>query len=138
MTNGLMKFSGILEKERKKNENANAAPGYMIHPLYVELQRKSPMGMMRDWNITEIDMETETIGKHEFYQKYLSKSLPLVMRKDAKEWPLFKEIHSALRKGEEDLEDYLQNMFSADRGTKKIGHLFTYFRIFKNATEETF
>jgi len=65
------------------------------------------MGLMRDWNITEIDMETEVIGKHEFYQKYLSKSLPLVMRKDAKEWPLFKEIHAALQESDDKLEDYI-------------------------------
>jgi hypothetical protein len=36
-------------------EKPRVAPDTIPHPLYVELQKKSPMGMMRDYNITVIE-----------------------------------------------------------------------------------
>lgn len=39
------------EMERREANHVNVAPDLMIHPLYVELQKASPMGMMRDYEI---------------------------------------------------------------------------------------
>lgn len=93
--------------------------------------------MNRYFNVSEIDAEINPIGKHEFYQQYLSKSMPLVVRNDAKEWPLYKEIHTALRTGVDALEDYIQGLFSRSYGAKTIEHLLIYSRIVKNATDDT-
>lgn len=75
ITDGLMK----LAINQKKNRNENI-PNTFVHPLYVHLQKQSPMGMMKDFNVSEVDWKQSPIGKHEFYQNYLSKSLPLVLR----------------------------------------------------------
>ena len=34
-TNGLMKYSGVMQQWKENAEKKNAAPGFMIHPLYV-------------------------------------------------------------------------------------------------------
>lgn len=48
--------------------------------------------MMRKYEVEEINMQTNTIGKHEFYTKYVSRSLPFVLRGDAKSWEIYKEM----------------------------------------------
>lgn len=63
MTNGLYQYV----KNMVKSKDERVAPYFMPHPLYVELQQRSPLGMLRDYNVTEIDMNNQTIGKHEFY-----------------------------------------------------------------------
>jgi hypothetical protein len=66
---------GLIEKNTtdglltlaNKYSHKMAAPYIFVHPLYVQLQMASPMGMMRDFNVSEVDMQNSTIGKHEFY-----------------------------------------------------------------------
>lgn len=68
------------------------------------------------YNLTEVDYDNGTIGKHEFYQKYLSKSLPLVLRNAAKDWGLYKGIKesSARFNGRESgLNEWLASLFAA-------------------------
>lgn len=50
------------------------------------------MGMMNDYEITEIDTELN-IQKLGFYANYLTKSLPIVIRNDAKNWPLYEKLN---------------------------------------------
>jgi len=88
-------------------------PKILIHPLYLELQKKSPLCPFcgyDDFNVSEIDLDTSTIGKHEFYKKYLSKSLPLVFRNGARNWKLTKEIKAKLYDSSA-LRSYLQTFF---------------------------
>ena len=68
--NVVTKFIGPMEKPR-------VAPLMVPHPLYIELQKKSPMGMMRDYNITVIE-EGKSISRKQFYKKFVSKSLPAI------------------------------------------------------------
>jgi len=69
----------------------------IIHPLYVKLQERSPLGLKKKFNITERDMTTSTMGPHEFYTDYLSKSLPVVLRNDAKEMTFYKSIQENMK-----------------------------------------
>ena len=73
----------------------------LLHPLYVELQDKSPMGMMRDYDIKEVD---ESIGSHEFYKDYMSQSLPLIVRKGCLYWPIKQLVQE---------DSGLKNLFTA-------------------------
>ena len=70
----------------------------IVHPLYVELQKKSPLGKFDRkkpaYNITEVDFEQMPMGKHEFYSKHLSKSLPAIFRNEAKYWDIFQNIQT--------------------------------------------
>ena len=52
--NGLAKkaYDMALEKQKERVE-----PNIIPHPLYVELQMRSPMGMLRDYNLPVSDME---------------------------------------------------------------------------------
>jgi hypothetical protein len=68
------------------------APAVFIHPVYVEMQKQSPMGMMKDFNVSEIDVTQKSMGEHEFYHDYVSKSLPLVLRHGADDWDMKKNI----------------------------------------------
>jgi hypothetical protein len=65
------------------------APEMVPHPLYVELQKRSPMGMMKDYTVREFDDVLSPINARTFYQEFVSKSLPAVFRNDAKKWPLY-------------------------------------------------
>lgn len=86
----------------------------IIYPIYVELQKKSPMGMRRPYNISEVDMEGASIGLHELYTSYVSKSLPLIMRNGCNDWGLKTEIDAKIAQGGTALEDYLISMFSVE------------------------
>lgn len=95
--------------DKKKKDEGNAAPELVIHPLYYELQKKSPFGLLKDWNITEVDMLKDTIGIHQFYTDHLSKSIPLVLRNDASDWE-FKKIVD-LRIQSKELDAWLSVLF---------------------------
>jgi len=68
------------------------------------------MGMNKEFNITEIDQESRIVGQHEFYKNYLSKSMPLVLKNDCKDWELTKKIRAHMK--ENDLETYLTTLLS--------------------------
>ena len=97
----------------------NAFPGMMIHPIYVELQKKSPMGMRKKYNITEVDMEGGSIGLHEMYTQYVSESLPLIMRNACNDWGFKQDIDAKVAEGGLALENYLNTMFGSS-GPKAI------------------
>ena len=67
------KFGGT-SKSRLRNfaknisnkDDERVAPDLVPHPLYIELQKQSPMGMMRDYELTIID-EASGITTMEFY-----------------------------------------------------------------------
>lgn len=111
-------IDGLLDLVKANGDNA---PQVFIHPLYVELQRQSPMCTLCNlpkYNVTEIDAEKQVLGKHEFYQKYLSKSLPVVLRNGAKEWGLVKAVQDKLKtSGTTGLEDYIGTLFAQDMGS---------------------
>jgi hypothetical protein len=98
ITDGLMKYANL----NKKDDDSMV--GSFIHPLYVQLQQESPMGMMKDFKIAEIDTKEKEIGLHEFYDQHLSKSLPLVLRHACEDWGMYKVV----KKGDlgMDLEPY--------------------------------
>lgn len=51
---------------------ARVAPEMVPHPLYVELQKRSPMGMMKDYTIREFDDALSPINAVTFYQDFVS------------------------------------------------------------------
>lgn len=55
--------------------NERVAPWLVPHPLYYELQKKSPMGMMREYEITKVH-EGHSFNTSHFYKEFVSKSLP--------------------------------------------------------------
>jgi hypothetical protein len=71
---------------------ARVAPDMVPHPLYVELQKQSPMGMMRDYTIREFDDAVSPINAMTFYRDFVSKSLPAVFRNDAEKWPFYQLV----------------------------------------------
>jgi len=77
----------------------------IIHPLYVELQRKSPMGQIHshtkghsrydvlvEYNITEVDTAKNPISRKQFYRNHVAKSLPLILRNDCQNWRLKEKL----------------------------------------------
>ena len=146
VTGGLLKIAadniisqrGILNSSSERKER-NAYPGMLIHPIYVELQKKSPMGLRKKYNISEVDMEGASIGLHEMYTQYVSESLPLIMRNGCKDWRLKKEVDEKVREGGLSLENYLNSMF--DAGTTlpvKASKNVEYTRLTRNSVQERF
>ncbi len=65
---------------------------YFLHPVYVELQENSPLGITHEtFKISETSSDAPMDTKV-FYKRHLSKSLPLLMKGYAKDWTLFKDI----------------------------------------------
>ena len=87
-------------------DEKDVSPGLLIHPLYVFLQSKSQFS---NKNYT-IVMVNDVIGKHDFYTNHLSKSIPLVISKGAKEWLLYKDISE--KKTQQALNEYFENKFT--------------------------
>ena len=102
-----------LEKALRANDehrrNARVAPDLIPHPLYVKLQNASPMGMMRDYNVT-ISKEGQELTRKQFYMGYVSKSLPVIFQQHARDWRLIKE----LRKARDSVDNYLTELFETD------------------------
>lgn len=116
ITDGLMEFAN------KFNHAPEERVMSFIHPLYVKLQKDSPMGMMKDFNVSEIETNEKVLGTHEFYDKYLSKSLPLVLRHACEDWDMYKIV----QKGDvgEKLKPYLGQLIQytiLERSTGKDG-----------------
>jgi hypothetical protein len=60
------------------------------------------------YEIAEVNLANETIGKHQFYQEYLSKSMPVILRNGAKDWGFYKGIEE---KSKYALDDFLAKEF---------------------------
>ena len=72
--------------------------------MYVKLQELSPMGMMREYTIPEVDMNSAPMDIGTFYKNHVSQSLPVVFRKEVSNV----EITEALDgKSEDEVNAYL-------------------------------
>ena len=108
ITNGLNEylrnsFPSIYQKNRETQDLLKYKRPEFNHPLYVELQKRSPLSHYNkkdsklDYTIDEVDAELESgpkkkIDIRDFYTKYVSRSIPLVMRNYSKDWRITKEI----------------------------------------------
>lgn len=101
VTDGLRRYMDQMSENRDKRVST------FVHPLYVELQKDSPMGMMKDFNLSEIDSRTQDMNVHDFYLDYVTHSLPLVFRNGCENWKLHKLI-------QEDTDKYLKKLFNND------------------------
>lgn len=63
--------------------------------------------------MTEIDTEYADKSKTpmHFYKHFVSKSLPLVLRNEAKSWDLVKKLNET--NGEKEFEEYVNSLFIA-------------------------
>lgn len=86
------------------------------------------MGMMRDFNVSEIDWKQNPIGKHEFYQNYLSKSLPLVLRRAFEHTRFYQEA-------QQDHEKFLTLLFQNGEGPQSQDQLIDYTLLQADPTE---
>lgn len=66
----------------------------MLHPMYVMLQEQSPMGMLRDFKVAEVDMTRDGMTAKQFYRDHVSQSLPVVFRNEYRDEPIVKELAS--------------------------------------------
>lgn len=84
----------------------------MLHPMYVMLQEQSPMGMLRDFKVAEVDMERDTMTVKQFYRDHVSQSLPVVFRNEWRDEPMLKEL--ATKRDQASNDDYLLGRFGAN------------------------
>ena len=96
MSNASQDYSVI----KSASESALNMPPNFVHPLYIELQKRSPMSHWNtndtlDYKVNECD-GTECDDARVFYIEYISRSLPLVFRKYALDWDITKEIIRAV------------------------------------------
>ena len=70
-----------------------------IHPLYAELQRRSPLNKLLKQSYIleehEYDQINNPLDGKTFYRKYMSKSLPCVLRKEASKDTFYTELRDA-------------------------------------------
>ena len=59
ITDGFYKYASIIAKQGKEDSRSMM----MIHPLYVELQKQSPLGMMRNYDLVVVDQIKNPISK---------------------------------------------------------------------------
>lgn len=78
MTEGLNKYASLIANHGKEDSRQMM----IIHPLYVELQKQSPMGMMRDYDLVVVDQIKTPISKKYFYKNFISKSLPVLFKNE--------------------------------------------------------
>jgi len=125
----------VLKNMMESNEE-EVLPGYIVHPFFGYLQLNSPLHILKNFTI-DVKNQDE-ITESEFYQNYLSQSIPLVVPGIARDWPVFKEIDS--RKGNKnDLANYLISQFKPKEDALwKIETNVTYTRLTKNHTEDVF
>ena len=69
------------------------------------------MGMMRKYELVEIDASTERMPIDQFYKDHVSKSLPAVFRKDIIESELVQAMANIDGKA---LDDFLIDKFTVD------------------------
>ena len=83
---------GALESSRVESDDAIISEmfkvkqlwNYNIHPLYMYLQERSPLWYRQEMSVDKI--EIDDIGIHGFYDKYLSQSMPLLIKGACKNW----------------------------------------------------
>ena len=67
---------------------------WKVHPLFKDLQFKSPYQPF--YKITQYDNtgadSLKTINEHDFYEQYVSQSIPAIFRNDLKQWEVMKNI----------------------------------------------
>ena len=65
----------------------------IIHPLYVELQNKSPLGFGKDYVVDIIDKKIDgSISELRFYNEYVTESLPVILRNNFADKKIIKDI----------------------------------------------
>ena len=89
---------------------------------------------MRDYSLHVNDQKMNPIGVQYFYRNYVSKSIPLVLKNEAKNWKFIQNLDDAIKKGEK--LEFLEVMFksrvkSFDIDTV-IGALIDYQRLTKD------
>lgn len=78
VTEGVNKYANLIANQGKEDTRSMM----MIHPLYVELQKQSPLGMMRDYDLVVVDQVNKPITKKYFYKNFISKSLPVLFKNE--------------------------------------------------------
>lgn len=114
----LVKYHPVVQGTKKLNEKTrflDAMNNYYkeftdtrvdltIHPLYVSLNKRSPLNMLLknpfDINDHIYDMESKPVDGKTFYRKYMSKSLPCVFRREIRDDPLYRNLSAARTKDE--------------------------------------
>lgn len=95
----------------------------VLHPLFVDLQMKSPLNTRRanpfKLKDHEYDQLRSPLSKKKFYTNYVSKSLPCVLRNEIEENEIFQEMKKLQSKKE--LDKYLEDKFSFTMG-KFVNH----------------
>lgn len=92
---------------------------YNIHPLYMYLQERSPLWYREDMNVDQV--QVGDIGVHGFYDKYLSKSMPLLIKGACKDWKVTSSIKAIEQRNatyderRAAIYDYIETLFTADR-----------------------
>ena len=93
---------------------------------------------MRDYWLNVNDQETNPIGVQYFYRNYVSQSIPVVLKNEARNWRFKLLLESATKAGDE--LDFLTQMFrSRVVGwdlTNPIGALIEYQRLTKKDGQE--
>jgi len=83
----------------------------MVHPLYIDMQIQSPLGLHRGYKIAEYDQSGSPISAKELYTKHVARSLPCILRNEMKENQVVKDLSG---KNQSELDIYVQDKFSVD------------------------
>ena len=104
-----------------------------IPKIYQVLQQKSPLNVHSDYKIAEVDYHNVDLGEQYFYKNYISKSLPVILRGEASQWDVVREMANIQEK--DDLEDYLASQF---RGSSEKDLMVSISKITKKKTDAFF
>ena len=99
-TSQALNTTGILDALNNfYDQNWDKDKHVRVHPLYAELQRRSPLNILLKQYFELKDHEYDLINKpldgKTFYRKYMSKSLPCVLRKEASKDAFYIELKDA-------------------------------------------
>lgn len=83
-----------------------------IPKIYQALQQRSPLNIHSDYEIAEVDYQNVDLGEQYFYKNYISKSLPVILRGEASNWDVVREMANIQEK--DDLEQYLASQFRGE------------------------
>lgn len=96
-----------------------------MHPLYVSLQKSSPLNMLLkepyDVKDHEYDQQKRPLDGKKFYRKYMSKSLPCVFRNEVVKNDFFLDLKAASSR--EDIDKVLENNHKTTFGPIKTNGL---------------
>lgn len=89
------------DKTAKVKDVSGHRVGKLIHPLYVELQKSSVLGVKDEFGYTyhmhtASYQESDDVTPGSFYREYVSKSLPLVLKGYCRHWELYEQIQIAI------------------------------------------